>query len=480
MPEVPENFVVPLSEIELQLNKSPSAIEVADAVFTSWKTNNISNVQALSSEFERRKAADAHKRTLLSDTGSIDPDRLHAYRVSDDIFLRSSTLRDGKNHGIVLLLDMSGSMSHIMHDTMVQLVNLVAFARRVNIPYKVYGFVDTVPAAYRDKKVVWNIKRNTWRTLDGSTRLLTLFESGMSQQRFQRMVGHCLAWTCHMSMGYGNNRGKNVSPIRKDWYGMGGSSKAQYNYYAEAGLKLNGTPLNTALLSLLTLVPKFKKEKNVQVVNTIILTDGEASDPVLSSCNQVAYDDTGAKTMVTLRDPVTRREYPCFEKSKTENMYYSGYNTMQQTEVICAALRDRTGSKVICIDLVAGLRDATIRIQDAFRGLVSHYATRRRGMRNTLALSDSDRDSLNQIEALRKAFNKNGYALLPNANGYDVRIVLDGTVEEFDDTFDNLTVDASSKAGQRELQKAFQKSLASRKTNRPLMEKIADLIAKGL
>lgn len=484
VPEVPENFVVPVSVIEAELSKNPNALRIADLTYNSWKANNTPNVQSLATEFERRKAADAHKRTLLSDTGSIDPDRLHAYRTSDDIFLRSSTLRDGKNHGIVLLLDMSGSMSHILHDTIVQLVNLVAFARRVNIPFKVYGFVDTVPHYWRDKKVNWAVKKNNWTSLnggnggDGSVRLLTLLESGMSQQRFQRQAGHLLAWTCH----YGYDRNKNTSSIRKDWI-RGSGTQVQHSYYAEAGLRLNGTPLNVALLSMLTLVPKFQKEKNIQVVNTIVLTDGEASDNPLSGqyfrADHITEDGYHKSPLVTLRDPVTRREYLCYEKSKTENSYYNGHGALQQTQVLCAALRDRTGAKVICIDLVAGARDATYRIEQALGGQASNNAYFKRLVaRGTVTKNELDLAS--QIDALKKGFNKNGYAILPNVDGYDVRIVLDGTAEEIDDTFDNLTVDADSKAGQRELQKAFQKTLQARKSNRPLMEKIADLIAKSL
>ena len=48
--------------------------------------------------------------------------------------------------------------------------------------------------------------------------------------------------------------------------------------YAEQGFTLNGTPTNTALLALMSLVPQFKKAHNLQVVNTVILTDGDAGD----------------------------------------------------------------------------------------------------------------------------------------------------------------------------------------------------------
>ena len=42
-------------------------------------------------------------------------------------------------------------------------------------------------------------------------------------------------------------------------------------------LCLSGTPLNEALMCLHQILPKFQKENNVEEVQCIVLTDGEAN-----------------------------------------------------------------------------------------------------------------------------------------------------------------------------------------------------------
>ena len=49
-----------------------------------------------------------------------------------------------------------------------------------------------------------------------------------------------------------------------------------YYRYPDA-LVLSGTPLNEAVVCLHQLLPKFQKENNVEKVQCIILTDGEAN-----------------------------------------------------------------------------------------------------------------------------------------------------------------------------------------------------------
>ena len=48
-----------------------------------------------------------------------------------------------KNHGIVILLDWSGSMNNIMQSTIGQLLILTDFCRKVGVPFEVYAFTNT-------------------------------------------------------------------------------------------------------------------------------------------------------------------------------------------------------------------------------------------------------------------------------------------------------------------------------------------------
>jgi len=468
LPEVAENMVIPFKRVEQAYAAAAAKISgksaTVAAVYNAWKSKNASDVLALATEFERRKAADAHRRTVTAETGSIDPTRLFAYKVSDDIFLRSSTVQDGKNHGLVVLLDMSGSMNNQLLDTVVQLVNLAAFARRVNIPFKVYGFVDYDPKMADGTKPVWNIGKGAkagWGSLvQGNTRLLTLLESGTTQQRFQNAAGGLLTWAASIGMGYGASFNNPYAKAIGNYLNKGESAYyCVWQHYGTEGFSLNGTPTNTALIALMSLVPQFKKEKNLQVVNTIILTDGEAGDQPLT--DQVKYEYGKAQPLIVIRDPKTRREYKTWKDIKPSReggeTYQNVFYAREQQSLLVSMLRDRTGAKVININLVTGTRAAGFVIEAGVK-------------------TDEQR------KTLRKQFSKEGWVSIPKTGGFDEVIALNtanASETEFD--FGSVTVsDTDSKAGQKELQKAFVKSMESRKGNRPLMARIAELVSKNL
>ena len=97
-------------------------------------------VNYLVKEFECKKAADSYARATVSKTGVLDCSKLHTYKYNEDLFKKVTTLADGKNHGLVFILDWSGSMASCLMDTLKQLYNLVWFCRKVGIPFKVYAF----------------------------------------------------------------------------------------------------------------------------------------------------------------------------------------------------------------------------------------------------------------------------------------------------------------------------------------------------
>jgi hypothetical protein len=44
-------------------------------------------------------------------TGVLDCSKLHSYKYNEDLFRKVTTLANGKNHGLVFVLDWSGSMT---------------------------------------------------------------------------------------------------------------------------------------------------------------------------------------------------------------------------------------------------------------------------------------------------------------------------------------------------------------------------------
>ena len=87
-----------------------------------------------------KKSADEYKRSATSKTGVIDTNKLFKYKLTDDIFKKVTVVPEGKNHGLVMYLDWSGSMQYQLLDTLKQTYNLIWFCRKANIPFRVYGF----------------------------------------------------------------------------------------------------------------------------------------------------------------------------------------------------------------------------------------------------------------------------------------------------------------------------------------------------
>ena len=116
-----------------------------DGDYIKFKRNAQKEVNYLVKEFECRKAASSYARATTSRTGVLDTAKLHTYKYSEDLFKKISVVPDGKNHGLVFILDWSGSMNNVMMDTLKQLYNLIWFCKKVNIPFDVYAFTNSYP-----------------------------------------------------------------------------------------------------------------------------------------------------------------------------------------------------------------------------------------------------------------------------------------------------------------------------------------------
>jgi len=122
-----------------------------DTQFNEFKRSAQKEVNYLVKEFECRKAADSYARASTARTGVLDCSKLHTYKYNEDLFRKVTTFADGKNHGLVFVLDWSGSMCDVMLDTVKQLFNLVWFCKKVAIPFEVYAFTTDYPLVTPNK-----------------------------------------------------------------------------------------------------------------------------------------------------------------------------------------------------------------------------------------------------------------------------------------------------------------------------------------
>ena len=237
--------------------------KVADEEFVKFKRNAQKEVNYLVKEFECRKAADSYARTATARTGVLDCAKLHTYKYNEDLFKKVSVIPDGKNHGLVFILDWSGSMSRVMLDTIKQLYNLVWFCKKVSIPFEVYAFTnewkrpefdfetgDVINPA--DLTPCYEKKENSL-VIDDHFSLMNLLSSKTNNPQMEHQMVNI--WRIAKSFG--------------DYYHSA--------YSVPTRLGLSGTPLNEALICLHQILPKFQKENKLQKVQTIVLTDGEAN-----------------------------------------------------------------------------------------------------------------------------------------------------------------------------------------------------------
>lgn len=215
----------------------------SDRACASFVTRSKPTVNVLAKQFEMKKQADAHKRVQISKSGVLDTVKMMNYKWSEDVFRKTATVRDGKNHGLVMFLDWSGSMCDCINETMEQLITLVLFCKKVNIPFEVYAFTSADPEAFG--------KESDENNQYGGFALLNLFSSRMNKREFDAAIPN--AYALARSQSWSNDY---TSPSAPREFGLG------------------GTPLNEAILAAIDIVPQFKKDNNVQIVNVVCLTDG--------------------------------------------------------------------------------------------------------------------------------------------------------------------------------------------------------------
>lgn len=228
---------------------------------------NKNSVNYLVKEFEMKKAADMYARAKSDKTGKVDPNKLHNYKFSEDIFLRNTVLPGSKNHGLMMLVDLSGSMSENFFGSMQQLINLVMFCRRVGIAHRVYGFTDCweKQGAYalqtppNTSPWLTSIDTHGFR-IDRDFKLIEFFHEKMNNQEFtftsQRLLEAGFAHEFYWS-------------TRK-----GPAELSGIHIPADHVIHLGGTPLNAALAYMRNMIRDFRKQTNSQIVNFVCVTDG--------------------------------------------------------------------------------------------------------------------------------------------------------------------------------------------------------------
>ena len=226
----------------------------------TFKNESKPTIAYMVKEFEMRKSADQYARASVSKTGALDMNRLHTYKFNDDLFKKVTTLPGATNHGMVMILDWSGSMHRNIKETVEQLLQLVMFCRRTNIPFEVFAFSDVYArnslSARNHLELSDKILGRPGDIAITDLRLLNFFSSKMTANEETNMM-HYL-WMMVGTTKRNKYRSDN-GVVAYDW---------PYTY------SLGGTPLDETIVAMMSYIPKFVKDNSVQKINTIFLTDG--------------------------------------------------------------------------------------------------------------------------------------------------------------------------------------------------------------
>ncbi len=390
--------------------------------YNKFRTESNKVVSYLVKEFEMRKNAEQQSRAKISKTGELNLSKIHEYKFTDDIFARMTKVPNGKSHGLVLFVDWSGSMVDHINPTVKQLLNLVMFCKKVNIPFEVYAFSTNVPLAVSKMKTPPEVQKTKIGDLGiNQFSLLNILSHKMNANDFSKMASYLL--------DYGTGR-------------RGSCSKMEPPHIME----LSGTPLNEAVISAFKIIPKFKFENKLQIVNTVFLTDGEGSGlrgQIFDEQGWTIPVNSNYKLRSFFRDPVTKASVELFEGA-----YGYASNSATQTTALLTLLKQRTGSNVI-----------------------GFYIAKVRDVRHALMIY-SPKSEESKIDKRVLDFRKDNFTYLNNV-GYDEYYFLRSDTLDTDED-GSFEVSSTTTRG---LVSAFSKYTGNRVSNRIVLNRFINLVA---
>jgi hypothetical protein len=390
----------------------------------TYKDDSSKVVGYLIKEFEMRKSATSYKRTQVSRIGSLDMKKVWAYKLQDDLFKRVTATQQGKNHGMIFLLDWSGSMDYVLNDTIKQVINLAMFCQRAQIPYQVFAFTTQYdPLTPETSSKMYDIRNQFHYRTDNKLSnasypfaLLEFFSSKMTNVEFNTMIRRL------------SNFNK-LRHVRNGEYSTG------------------GTPLNEALAYMVPYINTFIQKNNVEKMSLITLTDGEGGSLSASDGNNFndrRYDYKSSKAINCknfLQDPVTKKNYPINRDGSA------------QTHSILRLIKDRYNINTIGFYVCSNSRRV-------LAGAVKH----------NIPGFEGNFDAM--VEIMRTEIRNNGFASLKNTGRDDLFIVPTNKLET---NTDELSVNGDQTA--KAIARSLTKHMTNKMTSRVLLNKFIGYVA---
>ena len=422
-----------------RLTAEQIALQNLQVEYKKFLSSQNKSVNYMVKEFEMRKSAAAYSRTKQDKTGIINPLKLHSYKFTDDIFKRISVTPDGKNHGMMMFIDWSGSMSDKLRSTIHQTINLALFCKKVQIPFEVYAFSNS---SARRKLVNINYELNDI-TIDNRFHLINFASSRMNTREFDIAMRNLYQVSCI------------YNPERWNWRRTTSAERSWMYDLPDvpSGYGLSSTPLNDCIMAAYKLVPAFVKRYSIDKMNTIFLTDG-CSD---GNNGKIVDIEDGHSHAEIINNKFKRSYMMQYDKNsvmvdrKTKRQYHcqDGWrNPNGLTEQLLQVLKDRTDSKVLGFYISARKRIDTYAMDKYF-----NY------------------DMRSKINA---QFRKDKVITVTHSTGYDEIYLLAGDNMQVQD---GQMATPSENAKKGEIKRLFTSTLKGNKQSRIMLNKFISKVA---
>jgi hypothetical protein len=398
--------------------------------YKQFKNDNKKTVNYLVKEFEMKKAATAYKRASTDKTGIIDPLKLPSYKYSDDIFKRLTILPDAKNHGMMMLLDWSGSMCNILKQTVEQLMNLVWFCQKVNIPYEVYLFTSEYGGEDRHTANSGHFEYKYGDVMLDKVNLVCVANNKVKKTE----LDESLMWLYHMSLAYDDRFSGHYLNRRYE----GEMLYMPHNYY------LGTTPLNQALIAFEKMIPMFKNKNKIEKMSLITLTDGGANFSFSSTSGDGGTEVPSGHGKPVIK--VGKKQYTISDQGR----YYS---SDIYTGLLLDIIRQRHGISTIGFYVTKRLRGYDV---ERFARDCKNWEERYKA-----------------TQKIKNSLSKEKYASVDNM-GYDKYFLLNGKKLNVENTDLSGIKDNMKSSG---IARVFKKSMKGRITSRTLLNQFIQEVA---
>ena len=412
-------------------------------VMSEFKKKNDRFISLMAKDFEMKKAATKYAKARLYTSGDIDVNKIYKYKFDDQIFRKLTKLPKGKNHGMILVLDLSGSMDRNMAGSIEQILILTAFCKKVQIPFRVFGFTSTPLVQNYDKDgyktdplAKWHVAENTL-DLQDEWSLREFINSDMGAAAYKEAFENLL-------MG------------KSSW----SYSKLNVNYHnIPKALHLSSTPLNESIVALGSIVPEFRQKHNLDIVNTIFVHDGDSNHnggyhtwDENETCWKFNYNDRSTNTI--LQDTKIRWASSAVTNDRNNSM----------TNDLLEWLKVKTGSQIFGFFVSTKMSDAI-----NYRYVPKNALKDRKFYVNWEIKDEAKKLARKQkfLESYNRGFDQ--FYILNDSN----KLTTDDEEFEFE-------VADKNKISTRSLASQFTKMNKSREVNRILATKFVEKIAVKL